>query len=214
MVEVQHHGFSFEKWVCDKFFGGYAGCYMQKWDVPQSENRHSQVPCDLRGLPVSVKAVKYGAPIALGDALRQYSIDEPFLLIVGFWCQRSESEKWFEEMACAKIDPGLWKQLWGRLESEDLLKLDQIVKTQSTPYAEARSQAREWKKLTFASSASQIVINPKIDSKNQRRVQCSLPFRVFWKVVGREAGVADAPTLFSVEFDNPIISSSRSFTQD
>lgn len=214
MVEVQHHGFSFEKWVREKFFAGYAGGYMQKWDVPQSENRHSQVPRHLRGLPVSIKAVKYGAPIALGDALRQYHIDEPFLLIVGFWRQRSESEKWFEEMACARIAPNLWRQLWGRLESEDLLKLDQIVKTQSTPYAAARANAREWKKLAFASSECEIVINPKIDSKNQRRVQCSLPFRVFWKVAGREPCAADAPKLFGVEFDNPIISSSRSFTQD
>jgi len=75
MIEVQSHGFQFEKWVKDSFFGDYAGEYTQKWDVPAERNTSDAVPAGFRGLPVSIKTVRYGSPIALGDAMRQREID-------------------------------------------------------------------------------------------------------------------------------------------
>ena len=81
MVEVQAHGFSFEKWVRDHFFSGYAGTYMQKWDVHSDHNIHDAVPIQLQKLPVSVKTAKLGSPIGLGDVLRQRQIDHDFLMI-------------------------------------------------------------------------------------------------------------------------------------
>jgi len=214
MVEVQHHGFSFEKWVRDTFFEGYSGSYMQKWDVPSDQNRHEGIPPDLRNLPVSVKSIKFGSPIALGDVFRQRSIDEPFLMIAGFWRQRTPSEKWFEDIGWVKFTPDLWASLWGSLGLPQIQEIDQIVKNQSIHYSEVRIQAQEWKNRIAAGSGSLIVINPKIDSKKQRRVQSSLPFPVFWNAVGREATINEAPKLFGIQFENPIISSSRSFSQD
>ena len=70
MVEVQAHGFSFEKWVRDHFFSGYLGTYMQKWDVPPDRNNHASVPAQFHNLPVSIKTAKLGSPIGLGDVLR------------------------------------------------------------------------------------------------------------------------------------------------
>jgi hypothetical protein len=40
MVEVQAHGFGFEKWVRSRFFSDYEGNYMQKWDVFQTRLNH------------------------------------------------------------------------------------------------------------------------------------------------------------------------------
>ena len=214
MVEVQRHGFTFEKWVLDVLFGGYTGNYMQKWDVPPDGNQHELIPPDFRNIPVSVKTAKIGSPIALGDALRQRSIDEPFLMIAGFWRQRSPSEKWFEDIGWAKFAPDDWNSLWGSLSPGQITELDRLVKNLETHYSVVRKQARDWKIRVASNSGSRIVVNPKIDSKKQRRVQCSLPFQVFWEAVGRKAEIHDTPLLFGLPFENPVILSTRSFNQD
>lgn len=111
MVEVQSHGFSFERWVKDTFFGGYSGNYMQKWDIPASENKETEVPTEWKGFPVSIKTAKWGSPIGLGDAIRQRNINESFVMIAGFWRQRTPQEKWFEEIGIVKFHPEYWNSL-------------------------------------------------------------------------------------------------------
>ena len=93
MVEVQFHGFSFEHWARNTFFGKYLGNYMQKWDIPASENKEPEVPIEWRDFPVSIKTAKWGSPIGLGDAIRQRKINESFVMIAGFWRQRTPQEK-------------------------------------------------------------------------------------------------------------------------
>ena len=214
MVEVQSHGFTFEKWVREALFEGYTGNYMQKWDIPPELNRHELIPPDFRNIPVSVKTAKYGSPIALGDVLRPRSIDEPFLMIAGFWKQRSPSEKWFEDIGWVKFNPDDWNTLWGSLSLSQITEIDRVVKNLGTHYSIVRTLAQEWKTLVASNSGRRIVVNPKIDSKKQRRIQCSLPFHVFWEAVGRQAETHDSPLLFGLPFENPVISSSRSFNQD
>lgn len=161
MVEVQYHGFSFEKWVRDTLFSGYTGNYMQKWDVPPEWNNHEAIPPHLRGQAVSIKTAKFGSPIGLGDVLRQRSIAEPFLLIVGFWMQRTPSEKWFEEIGYATFSPGQWNLLWGNIALKDLQELDQLVKDLTRHHADARLEAKTWKKTRTLNSQCEIIINPK-----------------------------------------------------
>ena len=211
MVEVQGHGFTFEKWVRDTFFSGYVGNYMAKWDVPAEANRDELVPLAWRQLPVSIKTAKFGSPIGLGDVLRQRQIDVPFLMIAGFWRQRTPEEKWIEEIGVAAFPSAAWAALWGDLSLEHLRALDLVVKDLSQHYREVRRHARAWKKTTAQVGTSGFVLNPKIDSKSQRRVQCSLPFGVFWQAVGRAPAPSDDPKLFEVSFPNPIRSSARSF---
>ena len=76
--EVQRHGLVFEAWVRDTFFDGYKPTsYTQKWDTPAAAN-HAH-----GGVPVNPKAIKYGAPVDLGDALRQFAIAEPLPISSG-----------------------------------------------------------------------------------------------------------------------------------
>ncbi|MFA7006521.1 MAG: hypothetical protein WC429_20935, partial [Verrucomicrobiia bacterium] len=83
--EVQRHGYVFEKWVRDTFFGGYVQPdYTQKWDIPKEINKNHG------GLPCNMKAIKYGTPVDMGDALRQFQVDEPFILIIAFWQQEDD----------------------------------------------------------------------------------------------------------------------------
>lgn len=211
MPEVQAHGFSFEKWVRDHFFAGYSGSYMQKWDVPPIHNIHPIVPPEVRGLPVSIKTAKVGSPIGLGDVLRQRQIDESFVMVVGFWQQRTATEKWFVDIGCAVFSATHWAALWGQLSLQEISTIDAVVKNQATHYSIVRLQAQQWKQNKSVGTCT-LVINPKIDSKTQRRIQCSLPNKTFWQAVGRSPQTRDAPELWSHKFPNPVNSSARTFT--
>ncbi len=214
MVEVQGHGFSFEKWMRDTLFESYEGNYMQKWDVPPEHNKHQAIPDAMRSLPVSIKTAKHGSPIGLGDVLRQRSIADPFLMIAGFWKQRSPAEKWFEDIGCARFSKEIWNSLWGTVSLSQLSKLDALVKDTTIHYREVRVRAQDLKAEITSGAGCVIVINPKIDSKKQRRVQCSLPFDVFWQHAGRQPVSVNCPKLFGFAFDdNPVISTSRKFNR-
>ena len=170
--EVQRHGLSFEQWVADTFFDGYRVAYAtQKWDIPASANkRHGRIP-------VNPKATRYGEPVLLGDALRQYDIDEPFLLIVGFWEQDGRDKKFVQSLV-ARIEPEQWRRLWAPVTRADLETMDRLVKDTSRPIGEVRREVLRRKKQPPFSEAV-IQLNPKID-KSQRRLQCSISYvRIF-----------------------------------
>ena len=201
--EVQRHGVDFEQWVRDTLFDGYQAPYTQKWDIEASSN--TNLPPPYRDLPVSVKCAKAGRPIDLADALRQRSINGPFIIILGLWNQRTPHEKWIEEMLCLRIDPAAWEPLWGSLSYDDIAALDAVVKDRSSSVTEARAFAIQWKRER-RDSGSSISINYKIDERGQRRVQCSIPLETLLSAaVASERG----NTIFNHAFPNPIPSSPR-----
>ena len=166
--EVQRHGLSFEHWVADAFFGGYrASGPTDKWDIPAAANKnHGRIP-------VNAKATQYGEPVLLGDALRQYGIDEPFLLIVGFWKQEGRDKRFVQSLT-ARITPVQWRALWGPVTRADLEVMDKLVKDTSRPINEVRREVLRRKKEPPFSEAV-IQVNPKIDAR-QRRLQCSISY--------------------------------------
>ena len=104
------------------------------------------------------------------------------------------------------------EKLWGAVTLADLQKLDAVIKDKSLTPAEARAAAQKIKNAPpFTQSV--IVVNPKIDSKTQRRIQCSLPFASFWMAVGRVPQPQESPELFGHSFPNPIQSSARRFSE-
>ncbi len=199
--EVQKHGVIFEKWIRDTFFDGYTPrSYTQKWDIPANANKR------FGGIPVNPKATKYRTPVDLGDALRQYQIDEPFYFVIGYW-QQEESKKRFVNVVAARLDPAEYRKLWGDVKLEDLERLDAIIK-QTPDYLEARRLAQAMKK-TAPFNTSIIKLNPKIDSKTQRRLQCSLSFKDVFKFLAPTAdpAIQERPLLWGVPvlpaFDSP-----------
>lgn len=204
--EVQSHGLVFERWVCDTFFDGYRPSrYTQKWDIPAEANtRHG-------GLPVNPKAVKHRSPVGLGDALQQFDIDEPFILVLGFWRQEG-GEKRFVNITAITVTPEQWRKLWGPVTRADLEKLDAVIKDRSLDYREARRRAQAMKNAP-PFTQSLIVLNPKIDSKTQRRLQCSLRFKdVFAHLApDTDSGVRAEPMLWGVPFGETVASGPRTF---
>jgi len=202
--EVQQHGLVFERWVRDTFFEGYQpASYTQRWDIPAAVNKTQG------GVPVNPKAVKFGTPVDLGDALRQYEINEPFLLVLGFW-EQHEQQKQFVNIVAAHISPEKWKSLWGTITYADLLKFDELVKDPARSIEEVRKLALKLKSSPPYNTAI-IQLNPKIDAR-QRRLQCSLRYADIFKHLAPEAPErpADGATLWGVRFPGPIQSPPRS----
>lgn len=207
-AEVQHHGLVFEEWIDDTFFGGYRPpSYTQKWDIPAAVNRaHGAVP-------VNPKAAKYGTPVDLGDALRQFDIAEPFILVIGYWRQDGDAKRMVNIVA-PRIDPLAWRRLWGPITRADLERLDAVIKDKSLSPAQARAAAKKIKNAPpFNDRTAIIQVNPKIDSHSQRRLQCSLRFADVFKFLAPTADPKPQPqpTLWGVAFPAGIVSKPRAF---
>ena len=203
--EVQNHGVVFEQWIRDTFFDGYTpASYTQKWDIPAAANKN------FGGIPVNPKAIKYKGAVDMGDALRQFDIDEPFWLIIGYWEQREQTKR-FVNIVAQRIEPDEYRKLWGEVTRADLERLDRVIK--DTPdYREARKLAQEMKR-TAPFKSSLITLNPKIDSKGQRRLQCSLSWSRIFKYIAPTAdpGVQEKPLLWGVPVDLEVQSAPRKF---
>lgn len=192
-IEVQSHGLMFERWLCDTFFKGYrAPSHTQKWDIPAEANP------DHGRIPVNPKATKHGTAIGLGDALRQFEIDEAFMMIVGFWEQQTPETKRWTNVQTVHVSPPLWRKLWGPVTRKDLERLNAAIKDKSVPLEEARKRALQIKSQPPFTLAV-IQVNPKID-KSQRRLQCSLRFSDFFRHLAPDASPASQadPRVFGV----------------
>ena len=194
--EIQRHGYLFERWVRERFFDGYEPlAYTQKWDIPAKANsRHG-------GIPVNTKAIEFGSPIDLGDALRQFDIaseGERFLLIVGFWEQAGPTQKRFVNLQAVEVTPAVYRRLWHPVTRADLERLDAVIKDKSLTIEEARRQAQHLKTQAPFRDAT-IGLNPKIDAR-QRRLQCSLRFAEFFRHLapGADRSRTTTPKLFGV----------------
>ena len=208
MPEVQLHGFDFENWIKRTFFADFTVSYSHKWDVPAEFNVLEIIPKEFRHLPVSIKTCKNSSPIGFGDALRQFSVSEDFLLIVGFW-EQSGANKNFVAVEAVKIRAQEWKNLFSPLTENDLKLLDSTIKNKDLHYAEVRKSAKEFKK---SFPPTKMILNPKIDSKSQRRLQCSLPFNIFWnEIVKKESYRNVECSLFGERVPNPFVSGARIF---
>lgn len=207
--EVQSHGLMFERWLQDTFFDGYRPPnYTQRWDIPATANsKHG-------GVPVNPKAIKHGTPVDLGDALRQFEIEEPFMLIVGFWEQASPTEKRWVNAQAVTVQPALWRKLWHPVTKADLEKLVAVIKDKTLSLDEARARAKEMKAGPPFSEAV-IQVNPKID-RAQRRLQCSLSFRGFFQHLapGASPEKTSSPKVFGVPVPAKFESSPRTITPE
>lgn len=194
----------FERWVRDTFFDGYkpAGSPL-RWDIPASANR------DHGAIPVNLKAARQGAAVDLGDALRQYAIDEPFLLIIGFWQQEGEVRR-ISNIIAPEVSPELWRRLWGPVTYADLRRLDALIRDTGPSIEETRRLALKVKNSPPFSEAV-IQVNPKIDNHGQRRLQCSIRFSDVFQLLapGADPQPQARPALFGVEYPGPLASKPR-----
>jgi len=129
---------------------------------------------DRRGrLPTNIKSTKT-ATICLADARRFVSIECGYRMVVGCYTQEATTKSFTHVYEFIMTKEG-HKALIGALTPDFVECFHNIISVKSLPnYADARLIASCINKVSFLTDLTDLSLNPKIDSKSQRRLQCSV----------------------------------------
>ena len=173
--ERQKQGFNYEEYIYRKAWAAgdiddqileqlLSKNYTAKWDANKgtlSKLYHS-----------SIKTFKIGGTLYLGDVLRQYDIDGDFKIYLGV---RNIDSSFKDYVYIMKLTE--WRRLWGDLERDELIVLINLVKSLPPNSSLVVTNKHRAKCKMIAKKLSKktdgITIHCKIDTKKQRRVQCS-----------------------------------------
>ncbi|WP_409433238.1 hypothetical protein ACJ3XI_01700 [Litorimonas sp. RW-G-Af-16] len=165
----------------------------------------------LKSLPTSIK-VTGNKTIALSDARRFWTLACDYRMLVGRWYQE-DGIKAFREITEFIISTEAHKAMLGTLPLKEVDKFHHDLASFRHGYEgakEARMFHSNRKSQLEKDFSSYITLNPKVDSKSQRRLQCSVSFDALSKF-------ADEKTVFTESYSDivlpfQIISSPRSFS--
>jgi hypothetical protein len=182
-VSSQHHGIEFEKIIFRS--GNYnippnlAVGHTAMFDIPAS--------CDRRGsLPTSVKST-HNDVVGLGDARRIWSIDKSFRMVVVRYRQASTLKLAYEIDEFVISDTVL-DVLRGSVTLDVVNNFHEQIKSYGPgDHLAARQSAKNTKSMLAGRSA--IDLNPKIDSKVQRRLQSSIRLSRLHQIKGVECQI-------------------------
>lgn len=150
-----------------------------KFDVEAKFNKETNSP-------VSIKTMKEGTKsICMSDARRFFEEENPFTMIVGIYIQK-DKRKVFEEVREYFISAENLKKLKGEISYKEVKAFhEELLKFKYGEHIEARNFARG-KLKELKSKECSLLLNPKIDSQTQRRLQCSLPVDILERIIGSE----------------------------
>ncbi len=185
--ERQAHGLSFERQVWNHLFDRG---YTDKWDIPGEANLQNP------GVPITVKFIQWRGSVYLGDAIRQRTIREPFEMVVGFH-ETTDDIRRTVALHHLTFAAEEWDAYWGEVTAAELE--DFASRIQEGTVEEAQDYARE-RAAELRQRSGVFSINPKIN-QDQRRIQCSVPFTVFYREwVGAEPEKQSELMLWGREF--------------
>lgn len=177
-MESQSHGFDFE----DKIIEVITGIKKNEYQT-LIENRYTSSMDIVKGVKskhdYSIKVSKEKSGIGGGDILRFLNHSEKgFKLIVGIWKQSTSDVKTYHTIYEFDIRKADFKLMWGNIPRKEIENFVDYVR--SIPSGKKAQQENRdlWKqkrqKIYDAYDRGIVDIAAKIDSKNQRRVQCSI----------------------------------------
>lgn len=199
MSEVQNHGFVFENWI-KKILGvnHLAYNYTQKWDISGET-------------PLSVKFMGLTNALEFGSTVRIWEIEESFTLVVGRWEQLG-NEKIVRSIDEITITSSILKRMKGQISLEEIKSFDEKIKkfpAGKKGQGEGIAFAKKWKD-DRKDRIGLLTITHKIDSKNQRRIQCNLNYDNYVRLFG----VPSMKTIFrGHKFTQSINSPPRTFNK-
>ena len=177
-MEVQNHGLLFENEVItaitgmskDEYQGLLSGSYTNSMDIAKGNHSDNNYSVKVTG----------NNSIGCGDILRffKHCRDDEFTMVVGRWRQAGPSRKIYYEIYEFYLKPENHKLFFANLEEKSLTEFVDYVK--SIPYGREGQLANRklWKSkredLYDTYERGLVSIDAKIDSKTQRRVQCSV----------------------------------------
>lgn len=181
MTASQQHGFVFEQHVhqeVERRLGETARApvafqpeHTARFDLPAWRDPTGD------GVPTSIKVARRASSgkvrVDLADARRTVALsDVPMLrLLVGVYDQKGEN-KVVDEVREYLIPGDCWAEATGDVPPAMVSRFHNAIK--ETDHVVARAKAREWKKKLNEHYPGIVRWAPKIDSKNQRRLQCSV----------------------------------------
>ena len=178
-MEVQNHGLVFEDKVIQRITGMPKLAYQSllKNGYTSSMDIHKGYNSDHN---YSIKTSKDGKAIGCGDILRftRHCESEPFKIVSAAWTQINNKTKLFNKVFEFDITPKQYAVLWGGITPDKLEPFVNYVK--NIPHGSAGQAANKdlWKQkrdIIYEECGKGIAtIDAKIDSKSQRRVQCSI----------------------------------------
>ena len=172
MAEVQQHGNTFEDIIIKRF----TGKSKKEYDALKGKGGYTSSMDIIEGLLSdknrSIKTAK-GNKVDCGDILRRMN-EKEYDVVVGQWRQKGNN-KIFHTEYIFNITPEDYDKLWGSMKYELVEEYDTFIK--SIPHGkegrDSTKKERTQRKNNISCKNALMVIHPKVDSKKQRRVQCS-----------------------------------------
>ena len=171
-TQSQSHGLFWDSEIRDKVFG-LSQCIndTKKYDIEAEENKFDHLE------NVSIKTSSNNN-IDCGDILRFFNGDfsKKYTIILIRYEQKSDT-KCVKEIIEIAYTSELRDHLFGTISEEVLQKYVDFVKAiPSGPVAEEIKKEYKLRKIDLQKTCNMTInISPKVDSKSQRRVQCSIP---------------------------------------
>ena len=158
--ERQAHGFRFESQVVNDLNLIPETSYTAKWDAYDTDDT-----------PISIKCISLTGTIDCGSVVRMFEhFNSPgWDMIVG-----RHLNKVLKAVYRYSFTKEICDALMGDLTVEDVRAFDENIKSfEQGRHTEARAYAKSWK-AAHKSRTGLLTVQPKIDSKTQRRVQCGI----------------------------------------
>lgn len=169
MPESQKHGFLWESEIKTNVFGLTGlDTYTAVHDIDR--NRNNLNPNE----NVSIKTTG-NATLCMGDALRVFDYEDGVEhTCIAIQYEQREQQKVLTSVY--EIDLTKREILWGGVTKQDVEELDRLVRSMPANRRDPElDKAIAHKKKELNAKSGAIRFNPKIDSKSQRRLQCSIP---------------------------------------
>lgn len=171
MTNNQLHGKTFEDQI--KGCGLFPGASDQSRSITAGIDIEGRFDRE-KGLPTSIKT-SGSRTITLSDARRFWAINYEFRMLVGIY-EQVDGQKHFGVIHEFLLRPASLSELRGSVAAAEVERLHYGIGLAEFCTGE-HFEARSWiaqELANLGSNQSRIVLNPKIDSKEQRRLQCSV----------------------------------------
>lgn len=177
MAEVQYHGIEFED-IIIKSITGFSKIDYDRFKVGGHTSSMDIIKDLHSDKNYSIKSSS--GPLYLSDVNRfmNHCKNDDFTIILGIWSQLNDIKR-YNMIYEIDITPNLWNFLWGNIIQEDIMQFIRYVKEIPAGKQGQLDHRNLWKELRtsiYSKGKGLVNIDAKIDSKTQRRVQCSIRF--------------------------------------
>lgn len=162
-MERQGHGFTYEKDVIKRFNLESAVEYTESFDAYLGEDAYQ------------IKTIKLGNSIDMGDYFRNMNKDRDFYLIVGFW-DKEKTNIVEEHVLYIKVD-----EFRKMLCFEKANEMKEWIKNVSNDYSYDKQWKKERKYWKKEYGKRLVSLRFKRDHKKQKRIQCAINNKDFYR---------------------------------